>query len=464
VTVPAHAGGTAFIQLLPTQLYAVGAAATVAVSFVLTAAVPGRLIARLPALRVRVATVDVSGLDRLAAIPSLASLALVAALVVAGITGRRDPLDNPLPLFIWTVWWIGFTYLHAGLGDLWSVLNPWIGPWRLLARARPAAAGPHRPPLRYPAAAGAWPAVAGLALFAWFELIHPAPTDPAVLAGVVGAYLVTHLVAIVLFGPEWLARAETFSVFFRMIAGVAPLVLRPGAARGAGRARALEVTAPTLALLTAPAPSASGVVFVLLVLAAVSFDGFSRTFAWLGLLGVNPLVYPGRTALMGPNTLGLAGLFALFGLAYVAAVALGARLGRMRQPVGELARTFALALVPIVCGYHFAHYLPVFLVDVQWAVRAASDPFARGWDLLGTRDLHVVTSFLSDAGRVYAIWHAQVGLIVAAHVAGVLVAHALAARLQGGTRALVLGQLPLLALMIGYTTFGLWLLSTPAVG
>jgi hypothetical protein len=74
-----------------------------------------------------------------------------------------------------------------------------------------------------------------------------------------------------------------------------------------------------------------------------------------------------------------------------------------------------------------------------------------------------VTSFLSDPGRVYAIWHAQVGLIVGAHVAGVLVAHALAVR-RAARLAAVAGQVPLLLLMIGYTVLGLWLLSTPAVG
>ena len=106
----------------------------------------------------------------------------------------------------------------------------------------------------------------------------------------------------------------------------------------------------------------------------------------------------------------------------------------------------------------------MFFVDVQYAVRAASDPFARGWDLLGTRDLHVVTSFLSDPGRVYAIWHTQVALIVGAHVASVFIAHALALRLTGRAAVAARSQLPLVLLMIGYTVLGLWLLSTPAVG
>jgi hypothetical protein len=138
-------------------------------------------------------------------------------------------------------------------------------------------------------------------------------------------------------------------------------------------------------------------------------------------------------------------------------------LARIRLPRDRLVALFALPLVPIACGYHFAHYLPVFLVDVQYGIRAASDPFSRGWDLLGTRDLAVVTSFLSDPAWIYPIWHSQVVIIVAAHMTGVLIAHALALPLADPSRAAV-GQLPMLVLMIGYTLLGLWLLSTPAVG
>jgi hypothetical protein len=434
----------------------------VVASFVLVALIPSRAFGRLDALRARLGVVGVP--EGLSTGASLAMLVVIVALVGAGVVGSRDPLDNPLPLFVWTVWWVGFTYLHAAVGDLWANLNPWIGLHRLLAAARPLAAWGRRPPLRYPPRAACWPAVAGLALFAWFELIHPAPQDPAILAAVVAGYLLAHVLAVLLFGPRWLEQAETFSVFFRIVALVSPLALRSSGDRhGADRARpGLEITAPGLNLLRAEPLDASRIVFALLVLSAVSFDGLSRTFSWLALVGVNPLAYPGRTALMLPNTLGLVGAFAVLSGAFLVAVAVGARLGAMGR-AGRPAGIFILAMVPIVCGYHFAHYLPVFLVDVQWALRAASDPFALGWNLLGTRGLHVVTSFLSDSARVYAVWHAQVGLIVAAHVAGVVVAHALAVR-HADRRAAVAGQLPLLLLMIGYTVLGLWLLSTPSVG
>ncbi len=446
----AHAGGAAFILLLPTHLYVLGGALTVALSFVLVALVPTRLFARADALRLRLALPSLPGRRHLSTAASLLSLAVVIALVVAGVTGGRDPLANPLPLFVWSVWWIGLSYAHAVLGDLWAHLNPWSGLHHVVSAARPFRRWAEAPPLTYRQRAASWPAVAGFLAFAWFELIHPAPADPAVLAGVVAGYVLAHLAGVLLFGREWLRRAESFSVFFRMIAGVAPLALRPRA-RDARGSTELEVTAPTVRLLSVETPGPSGVAFVLLVLSAVSFDGLSRTFAWLGLLGVNPLVYPGRTALMAPNTLGLLGLFGVLALAYVLAVRLSA------------GAAFVVSLVPIACGYHFAHYLPAFLVDVQYALKAASDPFARGWDLLGTRDLHVVTSLLTDPSRVYTIWHTQVALIVAAHVAGVVVAHALALRLLGGGAVAVVGQLPLLALMVGYTMLGLWLLSTPAV-
>ena len=78
-------------------------------------------------------------------------------------------------------------------------------------------------------------------------------------------------------------------------------------------------------------------------------------------------------------------------------------------------RRFVVSIVPIAFGYHFAHYLPSFLVDAQYALKALSDPLARGWNLLGARDLHVTASFLTHHASVEIIWYAQAGAIVAAH-------------------------------------------------
>ena len=199
-------------------------------------------------------------------------------------------------------------------------------------------------------------------------------------------------------------------------------------------------------------------VFVVVALATVSFDGLSRTFWWLDLVGENPLEHPGRTALVGRNTLGLVGAAAALLAAYVVTAAAGARWAG--SSAAAALRRFVVSIVPIAFGYHFAHYLPSFLVDAQYALKALSDPLDLDWNLLGTRDLHVTASFLTHHASVELIWYAQTAAIVAAHVAAVVVLHALAGEPRDGRAAAIRGELPLTVLMIGYTLFGLWLLST----
>jgi hypothetical protein len=410
----AHTGERGFVMLLPTGLYITGGALAVVLSFV--------VMAFLPTIRIP----ERKAVERQA--PrwlSFISFLFVMGLLVAGWAGSRDPLDNPLPLTVWTLWWVGFTFLHAVFGNLWRGLNPWR--WLPFRGVRPMPAG-------------YWPAVALMLAFAWFELVYPAPQDPAILAGAVLGYFLLTAVALALFGPAWLERGEAFSVFFGMVARLAPPWRR---------LRAGEALPPSL------------VAFVLLALATVSFDGLSRTFWWLGLIGENPLEHPGRSAVMLPNSIGLVATFLAFVLFYLGTVRLGARLAGAPEPGYGY---YVLSIVPIAFGYHFAHYFPTFLVDAQYALRALSDPLERGWDLFGTRDLHVRTSFLADHASVYVIWNLQVAAIVAAHVAGVVVAHVLALRRHPATRTALVSQLPMTGLMVGYTILGLWLLSTPVAG
>ena len=69
------------------------------------------------------------------------------ALVAAGFAGSRDPLSNPLPTVVWTLWWVGLTFLHVAFGNLWAVLNPWTGPYRLLTALPGLRRWRDRPPL-----------------------------------------------------------------------------------------------------------------------------------------------------------------------------------------------------------------------------------------------------------------------------------------------------------------------------
>ena len=447
----AHAGERGFIMLLPTGLFQAGGTIAVAVSFLVAVSIRASAMRR----AIESARRPLFSVPR--GVPGLnaAASAVLVALVVAGFAGSRDPLANPLPLSVWTLMWVGLTFAHAVLGFVWPLVNPWTALARLVRLALGRTAGDDAGVLAWPDALGSWPAVGLLLLFAWFELVHPAPQDPAVLAFAVAGYSVFTAAGMVLFGNEtWERHVEIFSRFFRIVSWIAPLRTVEE-----GGTRRLVVTLPGARLLAVDSLPAAGVVFVVVALATVSFDGLSRTFWWLDLVGENPLEHPGRTALVARNTLGLVVAAAALLAAYAVTAAVGARWSG--SPVAAALRRFVVSIVPIAFGYHFAHYLPSFLVDAQYALKALSDPLNLGWNLLGTRDLHVTASFLTHHASVELIWYAQTAAIVAAHVAAVVVLHGLAGESRERRAAAIRGELPLTVLMIGYTLFGLWLLSTP---
>lgn len=457
----AHASENIFVLTLPTDLYIAGGTLVVAVSFLLVALVPvasaravdrlGRPLGCLP--------------ESLGTLASLASFVLLVALVLAGLFGTQDPLANPLPLTVWTLWWVGLTLAHALFGNLWSALNPWRGLHDLLTRLPGIGPWLARPPLRYPPALSYGPAILFFVAFAWFELIFSVPQSPEILARVVAVYFCVNFCGTLLFGrADWLRYGEAFSVFFRIVSWLSPLNGRPGdPERGADRQEAF-LTLPGLGLLHVRPLPMSGVAFIIFALSAVSFDGLSKTFWWLEVIGVNPLMFPGRSAVALPNTLGLLALYALLMSAFCGAIWLGHLLAGRRTGLDESLGSTVISIVPIALGYHFAHYLTALLVDAQYAAITYNDPLGRGWNLLGLAGAQATTSFLYNLEPVRLIWHGQVAAIVIAHVVAVSAAHLLAVRQTADHRTAIVSQIPVTVLMVGYTLFGLWLLSSPTAG
>ena len=125
---------------------------------------------------------------------------------------------------------------------------------------------------------------------------------------------------------------------------------------------------------------------------------------------------------------------------------------------------FVLSIVPISIAYHLAHYLQSLIVDFPTAVLALSDPFGLGWSLLPDEGLqHGTTMGLGPDGIIMA-YRAQTALIVVGHVFATLTSHRIALRETADRRQAVLMGIPLAVLMVFYTVFGLWLLSTPEIG
>src|SRR5918992_3663077 len=203
----AHPSERGLVMLLPTGLYMFGGAAAVALSFAVLALLPSPVFSKITA---KSAPAAVSAPKSL--LPSAVTLVLLALLVTAGYAGSRDPLANPLPLAVWALWWVGFTFLVVVFGDLWAIVNPWRAARRLV-RSR----------FHYPERLGYWPAVVLFLAFAWFELVYPAPQDPAHLATAVLLYALIALAGMAMFGAAWLERAEAFALFFRSVGRLSPL-------------------------------------------------------------------------------------------------------------------------------------------------------------------------------------------------------------------------------------------------
>jgi len=441
----AHASGRGFVLLLPTETMQFAGTTAVALSFALIAFTPAKVLHvlfrewhlfKFPLLNIETAL-------------SLLGLLFWTTLVVAGYIGARDPLANPLPLSVWTLLWVGFTFACAMFGNLWAVINPWSGVARLI--------GLGEPPLRLPDRVGYAPALLGLLAFGWFEIVDIAPDDPARLAQAVAGYWLFTLLGIVAFGQrEWMQRGEFLNVFFGFIGRLAPVQF----ARAKG---IIHVTAalPGAGLVNGPVPSMSGAFFILCALATVSYDGLSETWWWLAQIDVNPLEFPGRSAVVAENSFGLFAACSALTLAFAISLAMGSAITGRPPDLGQTIRQLSLSIIPISLAYHFAHYLVVLLVNGQYALATATDPLATGADWLGLGQFYVTTSFLNTQETVETIWRTQSGAIIIGHIIAVCVAHRIALDLWPTERLALKAQIPLALLMLGYTFFGLWLLASP---
>jgi hypothetical protein len=446
-------------MLLPTDYYLTGGAIVVAATFVALLLVPSAWFNRASRAVVVVHRRPVPPI----ALTSSASFLLLAVLAATGIYSTADPLENPLPLVVWTLFWVAFTLLQAVVGNLWPWFNPWSGPLTILRRLTGGSFG-KAPLLRLPPAVGYLPAIVLFFLFAWYELVSLAPEDPPRLALAVTLYWLFNLAAMIVFGEEeWTRRGEPFSVYFRMIGMIAPLQVEPPKS---GIWTTVRIGWPGQRCVTTDPPPISAAIFLLLTLGTASFDGFAETFTWLSAIGVNPLEFPGRSAVTLQNTVGLVAAPATLALIYFVAVIAGAWLAGRRDgsAIRLIAAHLVFSIVPISVAFHGAHYLTLLVMNGQYLYAAVSDPFSVGWDLFGTAHRHVTASMLIDIHNVEKIWMAQTAIIAGGHCIGILLAHMIALRHFDAPARATISQIFLALVMVGYTVFGLWLLSTPTVG
>jgi hypothetical protein len=416
--VAAHSMNATYASRLPLAVYVVGAALTVALSFIF-------VIVR----DVRAAPPDLTIVGHLP--PAwirwpLRGIGLVgwAWIIAQGIAGGSSDGDVAT-LFLWVYGWVGLAIICAIIGPVWHFLDPFstihdIGAaiLRTLHIQGWAVAD-------YPAALGRWPATIGFGFFVWLELVVQA--GPSILFIVLVGYTALTVAMMAQFGrDEWRSQAETFTVWFRLLGRLAWFRLCDEEGRVHKRSFGSG--------LLVPGWSAADVTLVALGVSSIIFDGLSQTQPFFDLFGAPDLVE--KTLL----------LFAFLGVVVLLAFGVARTVG-----LGAI----GAGLLPIALGYLIAHYLTYLLIDGQRILIAISDPFNKGWNLFGTA-FHEPTGAWLPPGLV---WTVQLTAVVGGHMLGAWGGHVVAAAdAPSGISAQALRrrQIPLALVMVGLTTLTLW--------
>ncbi|MGD9530986.1 hypothetical protein [Pseudonocardia sp.] len=413
MTVLAHGIGTPTDPPLPTGPAAAAAVAALVISFAVLClawrrARRTRQGRELPLL----ARLDRPGTRTVA---RSAALAVLAWLVVEGLTGPDDLSANAAPWVFYVLFWVGLVPVSLLFGPVLRVANPLRLLHELLAALLRIDPVEGVRPL--PAGIGYWPAVASLAAFGWLELAAPGRTTPAVVAWWVIGYAAVHVTVALVVGARWFDRGDGFEVYSTLLGALAPVGRRDD-----GR---LALRNPLDGLeAVRPAPGLAAV--LVLLIGVTACDGLMGTRWWSTIVtpGVvtSTLALAAATLAVGVVTLGGAWLIS------------GARAADGTRP-GPAA--FATTLVPIAAGYAMAHYFSMLVLDGQRALILAGDPF--GW---GEVDPGVV----APAVVLVVQWAA----VVVGHLVATIGAHDRAVRLYPGRLALRTQQ-PMLGAMVALT-------------
>jgi hypothetical protein len=386
----------------------------------------------------------------------LSGVAIFALVIYSGFDGAQVTQANFSVTFIYVIFWVGTPVASVLFGDLFRAFSPWrtcarvcavlIG---LLRRGRPS-----KTLLSYPKWLGLWPASAGIVGFAWLELIYVEKDRPSILAALSLGYFLVMLTGMALFGvEEWSSQADGFGVYFNLLSKLSTLVRQDDGAvylrRPLSGVTDLEIRSGTVA-------------FICTQIGTTTFDGFSNGGIWRNNepslqslfegLGFNPT--PAQEL---AYSVGLVFCVLVISAVYRVGI-LGVHKVSDRYDRAMLTRTFVHSLVPIAFAYVLAHYFSLLLWQSQAMVYLASDPLGNGSNLFGTAGFQIDYHLISYA----AIWYVQVAALVSGHVGGLALAHDRALVLYKDPEEAVRSQYWMLAVMVAFTSFGLWLLS--AVG
>lgn len=433
----AHAFGQQYSLPLPLNLYIMGGGAAVFASFVILSLFSApdskeihfeRVYRPWPGSKAGAWLLRGAGL-----------IALFAALST-GFFGSQDVTKNPALFLFWIALMLIITYASALVSGLWQRVDPFRALVGLIF-------APHYQPLaKFPRSLRFVPALVFYYWLIWFELLsYGAGAVPIDVALMLLVYLMIAFFGAGIFGAEeWFRYGDFFSVFFSLIGEFAPVSLEDARTR---------ITWPGERLIEEKVESFALLIFVLLGLSSTAFDGLHDTLPWVRFFSAHPELQTNYQALM----IALLVLSPLFFLALYSIAVFLMRVIAREGRIGALLLSFAYSLVPIAIAYNVAHYFTLIISEGENFIGQLSDPFGLGWNLFGTAGF----VYNPDSISAVTVWYVQLGAIVLGHIVATYIAHRIAMREYKTRWQVIAGQLPMMALMVFYTSFGLWILSLP---
>jgi hypothetical protein len=488
----AHGFGERYDLPVPLNFFLVGAAATVAFSFVVIGFFVGK-------------SKDSSNYPRY----NLLSCQLIRSLITNGFViklikalsvtffvitlatsffGENEPTDNFSPTFVWIIWWVGIGYITAFLGNVWLVINPWkilfdIVDWKINQSTMSNKGWL----FQYPKYFDVWPGILLFFAFVWIENIYSGGAIPNKLGTLILAYSIITWIGMLLFGKyAWLRHGEAFSILFGLLSRLSPSEIGVKKTNRCANCyqgcyphnlecidclecfehsddsdRQVNIRPYAIGLSRPENISLGSTIFVILVLASVTFDGLTATSLWLDFQNA---IYPiteiiGIGTSRGISTIGLVMLPILFLGIYIVFSFLMSMFSGGYLSVCKTATSFVYSLIPIALAYHFSHYQSYLLIQGQYIIPLISDPFGYGWDIFGTQTFRVDISVINAK----FVWISSVTAIVIGHIISVYIAHVISLRVIPDRSKALQSQYPMLLLMIFYTAVSLWIIAQPLV-
>ena len=393
---------------------------------------------------------------RVAPIRMVAAWLFFAALAVGGWIGSQAVAENIVTTAFWLVVWIAVPISCGLIGDWTRPVNPFAAVARAFDndRLRKLLLGSDRL-AAWPERLGHWPAAFLFFAVACGELVYNATaTLPSVTATAIAVYMAVNAVMGMLVGTEaWIGRGELFSVLWSTWGRLGWWRFGGPGRRGffGGLAAPFEATP-------------SRITFVLLLLVSVSFDGLLSTPAWKAFVIKLPdALLPGTTLFLLFETLVFLVLVALAWLLFGGFAAAVRRAGRLQPSTTEVLAGLMRSLLPISFGYLVAHNADYLAINGQLLIPILGNPF-------GMDGVHLLPAPFNDSYEINpnilpsaVLWYGEVILIIAVHIAAVVLAHQYLGRTARVVRDARRAEWPWIVAMVGYTMTSLWLLAQPVV-